>query len=315
MTPHPFQIRPAMSADYAGIAAVISDSEPEVFTADVVKDWFERLPPGRITYRPVAVDLSGTVIGYAAVVHETYHTAGHFYTWVVVDHDHRRKGIGTALYQDAQDFVKTQNAASLQSEVRDNCPEGQQFARELGFRVDRHLFESTLDLVNFDCTRFASVVPDLEASGITFKPYSSYANTSENRRKLYDLNATTTVDIPGMNDAFMSYEDFIQAAFASSWFRPEGVLIAAAGDEWVGTCTVEMLPETQGAYNIFTGVLPTYRGRKIALALKLQAIAYARSQGAVYIRTNNDSQNAPMLAVNHKLGYQHQPGKYILKWP
>ncbi|HEY7850574.1 MAG TPA: hypothetical protein VIC27_10950, partial [Ktedonobacterales bacterium] len=30
-------------------------------------------------------------------------------------------------------------------------------------------------------------------------------------------------------------------------------------------------------------------------------------------RTNNDSQNAPMLAVNRKLGYQPQPGFYRMR--
>ena len=31
-----------------------------------------------------------------------------------------------------------------------------------------------------------------------------------------------------------------------------------------------------------------------------------------YIRTNNDSNNAPMLAVNRKLGYKSEPGLYRL---
>jgi hypothetical protein len=29
-----------------------------------------------------------------------------------------------------------------------------------------------------------------------------------------------------------------------------------------------------------------------------------------YIRTNNDSQNAPILAINRKLGYTAEPGGY-----
>lgn len=45
-------------------------------------------------------------------------------------------------------------------------------------------------------------------------------------------------------------------------------------------------------------------------ALKLLAIRCARRYGAVYIRTHNDSENAPILAINRKLGYQPQPGLY-----
>ena len=63
-------------------------------------------------------------------------------------------------------------------------------------------------------------------------------------------------------------------------------------------------------YNMFTGVEPTWRGRGIALALKLLAIACARRHGAEHISTNNDSENTPMLAVNRKLGYQPEPGYY-----
>ncbi len=44
----------------------------------------------------------------------------------------------------------------------------------------------------------------------------------------------------------------------------------------------------------------------------LAAIRYAQAQGAHTIRTNNDSLNAPMLAINEKLGYGPQPGKYLL---
>jgi GNAT superfamily N-acetyltransferase len=62
-----------------------------------------------------------------------------------------------------------------------------------------------------------------------------------------------------------------------------------------------------------TGVLSAYRGRKIGLALKLAGIRYARQHGAISIRANNDSLNPAILGLNQKLGYQTQPGKFILK--
>ncbi len=63
---------------------------------------------------------------------------------------------------------------------------------------------------------------------------------------------------------------------------------------------------------MITGVERAYRGRHIALALKLLGIRYAKARGALTIRTNNDSQNVPMLAVNRKLGYRPEPGIYRL---
>ena len=60
------------------------------------------------------------------------------------------------------------------------------------------------------------------------------------------------------------------------------------------------------------GVLREFRGRGLAQALKWQTVLLAKKEGMRYIRTNNDSQNAPMLAINRKLGYQPEPGLYRL---
>ena len=65
-------------------------------------------------------------------------------------------------------------------------------------------------------------------------------------------------------------------------------------------------------YNLMTGVDRAYRSRHIALALKVQSICFAKAFGADSIRTHNDSQNGPMLAINRKLGYQPRPGEYRL---
>src|SRR5687768_12049361 len=38
----------------------------------------------------------------------------------------------------------------------------------------------------------------------------------------------------------------------------------------------------------------------------------AKKEGMRYVRTHNDSKNAPMLAINRKLGYKPEPGYYRL---
>jgi RimJ/RimL family protein N-acetyltransferase len=89
--------------------------------------------------------------------------------------------------------------------------------------------------------------------------------------------------------------------------------VAVEGDRWIGFATVNLVQANGNAHNEMTGVRREYRGRDIALALKLLAIRYARSIGAREITTSNDSLNAPMLAVNRKLGYIPQNGQYKLK--
>ena len=98
----------------------------------------------------------------------------------------------------------------------------------------------------------------------------------------------------------------------SAWFQPAGQILAAAGDEYVGLAAVGYFEDQNYMYNNITGVLRDYRGRKIAQALKLLTIRYAQAYGAATIRTSNDSENAPMLAINRKLGYKPLPGKYLM---
>ncbi len=109
------------------------------------------------------------------------------------------------------------------------------------------------------------------------------------------------------------FEAFTQRIFGAAGYRPELQYIAADGDTWVGLALTQPTPETNSLYNNITGVLPAWRGRGIAQTLKLLVIRAAIGRGVAYLRTNNDSENAPMLAINRKLGYRPEPGYYRMR--
>jgi RimJ/RimL family protein N-acetyltransferase len=116
-------------------------------------------------------------------------------------------------------------------------------------------------------------------------------------------------DVPGGSEVSRRpFEAFLTEVCESPRYRPEAQQLAADGEQWVGCAETEYVADGNFLYNGITGVLPAYRGRRIALALKLLAIRAACDMGARYLRTNNDSENAPMLAINRKLGYQQEPG-------
>lgn len=53
-----------------------------------------------------------------------------------------------------------------------------------------------------------------------------------------------------------------------------------------------------------TGVRRDRRGRGLAYAVKLDSLRQARELGLDTMLTANDLENAPMLAVNRKLGFE-----------
>lgn len=300
--------------DYAAIAALINLDAAEPYTVEQVRHWL-REEPGRIYRVKIAADEArgGEMIGYSEVVRQKWYEPGSFEIWAGVYPERRCQGVGGALYEDAEAYARTQGAENLRVEVLENDAASLRFATRRGFTIDRLLFESTLNLETFDETPFVGCIPALNAAGIRFCSLADFGNSLEARRKLYEVNRITALQIPGYSGAFTPWEDFDKEICGSDWFRPAGQLLAMDGDACVALSAVRLYPDSGGSYNLMTGVLPEYRGRKIALALKLLAIRYARASGARTMRTHNDSLNAPMLAINRKLGYQPQSGKYVMR--
>jgi GNAT superfamily N-acetyltransferase len=94
------------------------------------------------------------------------------------------------------------------------------------------------------------------------------------------------------------------------------VAVDRASDLVVGYASVIV---AQGAptlaYHDMTAVLRAYRGRGIARQLKHATIAWAIRSGLERMETGNDLDNAPMRAVNARLGYRPRPDEVILRGP
>ncbi|MCU0611496.1 MAG: GNAT family N-acetyltransferase [Candidatus Eisenbacteria bacterium] len=298
--------------DVRSIADVVNAYELAPVEIDMVKQWFDYMPPGRIAHRTVATDEAGLVVGYGAAVHEAWWPEGEFYVWVGLLPEARGRGLGRRLAEDAQLFLKQRGASLLTSEVRDDDPVSQRFARHNGFEVTSHTFSSFLSTEAFDETPFRATLAGVEFQGIRVCSVADFGDGPEARRALHEVNALTSRDIPGNEGPDMPFDVFETWICGSDWYRPAGQLIAVDKARWVGVCAVQLLPQSQKAYNVMTGVLREYRGRGIALALKIMAIRYAREHGARVLYTSNASNNAAMVALNRKLGYQPQPGKYLL---
>ena len=63
-------------------------------------------------------------------------------------------------------------------------------------------------------------------------------------------------------------------------------------------------PPTGRGRNEGTSTAPAYRGRGLATLAKLAQLRWAAEHGIERVVTDNDERNAPMLAINRRLGYE-----------
>jgi GNAT superfamily N-acetyltransferase len=298
-----------IETDAAEMARLYSYTVAEPITPDTAIDWWT-LREGQIRVTTLALDENDQAIGYWDVERETWMKPGHFFIKVIVVPEARGHGLGAQMYAEALRVAREHSATHLESTVREADLASIKFTEARGFQIERHLFESTLDLIDFDEHRFDDLLARVDAEGFRFFSLAEAGITDENKLKLYEVNRAAAMDDPSNTGTFPDYYAFSKNVFDASWFRADTQILASHGNRWVGLSAIGIYPADKHAYNAFTGVLREYRGRGLAQALKVKTILLARKEGMHYIRTHNDSKNAPMLAINHKLGYQPEPGMY-----
>jgi RimJ/RimL family protein N-acetyltransferase len=134
-------------------------------------------------------------------------------------------------------------------------------------------------------------------------------------RKIHELVQLITADMPREADFTpLTYDAWETFSLKNPQLLPEGYFIAKYGPHYVGMSNVHRIDTEPGVlHQDDTGVRREYRGRGIATALKLKVIEFGKKNGYRTIKTWNDSSNAPMLAVNTKLGFKRQVGWIMME--
>ncbi len=155
---------------------------------------------------------------------------------------------------------------------------------------------SELNVAECDLTPLLHLEPQLMAQGIRFCTYADMPDTEESRRKLYALEIEMKADVParqaepGTPEPYAHWlQDLLQRDYST-------LFLAEHDGEWVGITTL--------ADWGFTGVRRSHRGRGLATALKVRMLRSAKEQGIATLITETHFDNAPMLAINRKLGYR-----------
>ncbi|MCC3372657.1 GNAT family N-acetyltransferase [Cohnella sp. REN36] len=321
----PIVLRPLrLPDDYAEIAALLNTYWSEPTSAGRLEEDDAKLYEVGHTYldengmlggydrtRRVAVDPAGRIVGYVWAWRAPWTEPGHLNFTLVAGEDVRGRGVGSMLLQHARAWGEALGAVKLVTEVWDDRPDDLRFAERRGFAVERHAFQSVLRLDRDlpESSAEDETLAALEREGLRYTTLAEEPG-EESERKLHALYQETMFDIPGFTGEVPVFEEWRKWYLQPDGYAPEQVLIVADGERYVGVSNVIYKAATNGMYHEYTGVSRSHRGRRVGRALKLLARQLAKRRGADYIRTDNDSLNAPILRINRSMGYEPLRGSY-----
>ncbi len=197
----------------------------------------------------------------------------------------------------------------LTANAREDKGDQVRFFTDRGFVSVMRYPRSRLHVNDFDFAPYAGLVEGVESGGIEICALDELIKRDPAwQRKLYDLDWAGSQDEPSPEPITqLPFEEYVKRIFDGPNFLPEGHFIAVDGDEYVGLSNLERDLARPGHMETgFTCTRRSHRRRKIAMALKLKAIAFAKESGVETIETGNEEKN-PMYQINLRLGFQPLP--------
>jgi mycothiol synthase len=227
---------------------------------------------------------------------------------VTVLAEHRRRGVGSALYETTSAWFAEHGIVELDAVVPEDDETSLDWAFRRGFREIERNSRLVLDLRGYEPQ------PVESPQGIEIV---TWAERPQLARGLYEVAREAFPDVPGAEDELMeSFEDWLAHHMRGSGDLPEATFVAVAGDDVVGYAKFSLTAaRPRDANHDMTGVRRAWRGRGIAGALKRAQIAWAKSEGYERLVTQNEVRNEPIRRLNERLGYRPVPGRVFMRGP
>lgn len=125
-------------------------------------------------------------------------------------------------------------------------------------------------------------------------------------RKLWAMSNEAQQDVPTtVPHTTTPLESFVTLLHGPG-LREDRIWIARLGDDIVGVSMLEYPPVRGVVQTDWTGTARSVRGRGVARALKCETLVQALALGVDRVRTDNDSENAPILHINETMGYRRR---------
>jgi RimJ/RimL family protein N-acetyltransferase/N-acetylglutamate synthase-like GNAT family acetyltransferase len=305
-------LRPAEpERDFAQLATWFSMLEDDALPEQGLKEYYEKRR--EIIIQRIAENEEGELQGFYWV---NFNNAESCSIDLFVKPEQRRQGFGKRLYEDLEQSVKNAQAKEINVTIMDSRLESRIFAEQRGFSERWHFIPMRLNLETFNDKPYDDIIAKLKGDGFRFTSMEELGNTEEAQRHLYTLNDETNLDVPGRNGehTWSSFDDFKERVCQTDWYKSGGqkVVIDTATGDWVAMSAISRFQNH--AYNLHTGVDRRYRGRKLAQAVKVMALRYARDILKVNtVHTDHNTMNQPIIAIDHKFGYIEMPGTFVMK--
>jgi len=112
--------------------------------------------------------------------------------------EHRRRGIGSRLYERVLAFAEERQADSIRASYFEHSPEEPAlfFLKRRGFVELQRYQPSRLDVRSCDLGQFEDLEQRLVGEGVRFLTYADVPDTDENRQKLFTLDQEARSDLP-----------------------------------------------------------------------------------------------------------------------
>jgi len=307
-------IRPFEDRDYEAIVAIRNAVLPDrPTTVEEFRYDDEHFDKKFVNERYVAVgSREDTIRGYGELWHVPW--AFHPRKFIVDVRVHpgtRRQGIGTGLWAHLEERLRAHQAISVKTQIWEKMPDGLAFARARGFREVMRAWESRLDVSRFDFGAFEPAVDGALRSGVTITTLGvERAKDPGSLRRIHTMDMEISADVPHPPDDvhtpvdFKMWKEYVADA---PWSINDAFFLAVVDGEYAGLSSLFKPKVGDWLNQGLTGVRRQFRGRHIATALKVKTAEYARDHGIREIRTWNEINNAPMLAINIKFGFVRQP--------
>jgi GNAT superfamily N-acetyltransferase len=290
-------IRPYEPGDTEEAVALIASGfpKPNALGPTTLRHWLEGSPERAQTRAWVARD-GDELVGWGdAQVRWSLAEEGITEAWVIVRPDRRGRGLGLRLANLAEEHVGRVCGREIRTFVLEDDPASLTFAEARGFRESRREYSWVLFL-----DKVALDPPELPEGFRVVR----LAEVRDRERALFELYDAAHADMPSDHAHALEFEEWRSETFQNPELDFEASSVVVTGDRPVAFAWIASEREKGAASHELTGTLPEFRGRGLARAAKMATIRWAAESGLRHLVTSNDSTNAPMLALNERLGYE-----------